>query len=312
MGDRIEFPDQYDINMKKGLAAVEAGQWEEAEELIGRAYQLRPTAESNYLYFTVLTERGYFEEAVQLAEDMLTYYSGDDALYSLYIEAVIKSGQFLKAESLLLDEIKRSGQEAGERWQRQLDDLNQIRREAALGKEKQDRALERRLYSLAEYTPLEQLDILKEAGSLPQKTSTKAYYSLLVNPFVSQIAKTFCLLALLEEGEKATAHLMWFGEDKEVDLSCLQPFEKHPRVVELHNLLQEKLYKAPQQMEMIHQELNFHLMQLYPFIEEVIQDSCFWLELYIDRYIHSSAENPAESGEERDMLEWFRKLTQNI
>ena len=65
-------------------------------------------------------------------------------------------------------------------------------------------------------------------------------------------------------------------------------------------------------MEMIHQELNFHLMQLYPFIEEVIQDSCFWLELYIDRYIYSSAENPAESGEERDMLEWFRKLTQNI
>lgn len=312
MGDRIEFPDQYENNMKKGLAAMQAGQWQEAEELIGRAYRLRPTAESNYLYFTVLTEQGYFEEAVQLAEDMLTYYSGDDVLYSLYIEAAIKSGQFLKAESLLLDEIKRSGLETGERWQQQLDDLNQVKREAALEKEKQDKALERRLYSLAEYTSLEQLEILKEAGRLPQQMSIKAYYSLLVNPFVSQIAKTFCLLALLEQGETGTADLIWFGQDKKVDLSRLGPFEKHPGVVELKNLLQEKLYKDPLQMEMIHQELNFHLMQLYPFIEEVIQDSLFWLELYIDRYIRSSAENQVETKVERDMLEWFRRLIQNI
>lgn len=313
MGDRIEFPNQYDIYIKKGLAAMQAGQWYEAEKLFGSAYQLKQTAESNYLYFTVLTELGHFHEAAQLCEDMMTYYIEDDVLYSMYIEVVIKSEQFLKAESLLLEKIKTStGELAKDKWQKQLDDLNQIRQEVVYEKEKQDKILERRLYSLSEYTSLEQLEILKEVSSLPQKTLRKAYYSLLVNPFVSQIAKTFCLLALLEQEETAAADLMWFGEDKKVDLSRLEILEKHPIVQELQQLLEEELYKDPLEMRMIHQELSFHLMQIYPFIEEVIQDSHFWLKLYMNRYLYHSEENSYKNKEEIKMYEWFERLTQNI
>lgn len=292
---------------------MQAGQWHAAEKLFRSAYQLRQTAESNYLYFTVLSELGRFQEAVQLCEDWMAYYTEDDILYSMYLEVVIKSGQFLKAESLLLDKIKTStGELAREKWQKQLDDLNQFRQEVIYEKEKQDKILEKRLYSLFEYTPLEQLEILKEVNSLSQKTLKKAYYSLLVNPFVSQLAKTFCLLALLEQGETATADLMWFEEDKKIDLSQLEFFEKHPIVQELQQMLEEKLYKDPLEMRMIYQELSFHLMQIYPFIEEVIHDSHFWLKLYIDRYTHHSEENIYKNKEEIKMYEWFERLTQNM
>ncbi|MDO5456732.1 MAG: hypothetical protein Q4F26_00165 [Atopococcus tabaci] len=313
MGDCIEFPNQYNTHIKNGLAAVQTERWHEAEKSFRAAYQLRQTAESNYLYFTVLTELGRFDEAVRLCEELMTYYLEDDLLYAMYIEAVISSGQFLKAESLILDKIKNAKrQETRAKWKRQLDHLDQSRQEVVLEKEKQDKILEKKLYSLSEYTPLEQLEILKDVKGLSQKTLKKAYYSLLTNPFVSQTAKTYCLLALLEQGETATADLIWFGEDKKIDLNQLEVFEKHPIVQELQGLLEENLYKDPLEMKMIQQELNFHLMQIYPFIEEVIQDSHFWLHLYIDRYIHYSKESDYENEEEIRMYEWFESLTQNI
>ena len=63
----------------------------------------------------------------------------------------------------------------------------------------------------------------------------------------------------------------------------------------------------PNQRQVIIQEAVFHLMQLYPFVGEVIQDIDHWVLLYQQKFIQHTFLT-AENEQQNQQKKWFNKL----
>lgn len=309
MGERIEFPDNAERLLAKAQQALEKGQLSLAEECAQQAYVSRPNEISHQLYFKILRLQGYEAEAVDLAEEHLDHFLAQKESAQAYFQVLLADRQWQKAEDWLkkIEEhapfLQESDQQAMKDW------LYQAQQADHEEKEELKQANLKKLYQLSNYSPLEQLDILKASSSIEKEELKPAFLNLLTNPYASEMAKTYCLLYLKDMDPKGKLKLEWFGHLKQVNLAELDDLQEMAVVKELQDLLDLHYKNRPVEYQMIQAEMNYHMMLLYPFNEEVVEDADFWLGLYMSPISADSLEQGQWNEKEEKMIWRFQQLT---
>ena len=162
----------------------------------------------------------------------------------------------------------------------------------------------RRLHSLEQP---HQLEVISQAHLLSSDTLLNLAPAILTATDLSQLVKTSFIQVLLQKDCKETLDLYWHGQERQIVLATLDVFEEASLPQEIIHQLDHQLMDYPNQRQVIIQEAVFHLMQLYPFVGEVIQDIDHWVLLYQQKFIHHTFLT-AENEQQNQQKKWFNKL----
>lgn len=314
MGEQIEFPKNFKMYMLKAVEYIHTGETYKALELLKKAYDLKQDHTVNMLYTSTLAQTGKYEQALEIANDMPAFYKKDDKRYLLYVSILLKNHLFLQAEVIIQRKLKESYSPFYKEWLNAEKLLKREREKDELVRRNEEKTLIKKLYALADL-PLEgQLNTVDQANKLDLDSLRKIATVILGNPFVHTLAKSAFLQYLIQYKDTTTYSFEWFDEIRQITPSEMLLFDEMEVVKKTRSCLEEQLNQNPSLFDLVKPEMEFHLMKLYPFIQEVVTDPNKWVDLYIKLY------NPGESeqsgllhsldNEQKKMLQWIKKMTE--
>lgn len=309
--NRIDMPQSAEVKFKRASRALKKGDLDSAYQIFKDLYINNPSVEVTLMYFRALYELEYVEEGIELAEKHSDIFSNGDAFMHDYIKLLINANQFIKAEAMIGRAEKISVEEVGEHHIVQLKNaLDKCRYQYEKARKAAEETIIKQLYSIADASLIEQMNILSESTSFSNPQINEAYKQILVNPFANEITKTMAINYLLEKESDATVSIKWFGENRQLALETIDKIDDNQTIQSLTHELQDKLVNNPSLYQLIQQELTVHMMLVYPYIDEVVKDKEKWLEFYLDQYDPNYEKDSV--NENSEMAQWFETLSNPI
>ncbi|WP_051912471.1 tetratricopeptide repeat protein [Carnobacterium funditum] len=314
MGEKIEFPNNYEAYINKGLKYVDLGDMKEAETCFEKAYAIKQEPKINALYATTLYQNGEYKKAKAITDEEIDYYNSEDNLTAFYVSILIKGHYFIQAEKIVKSKLAQNKKDAS-KWHSLSKSIEKEKEQVQLQNEKKYEAILKNVFSMGNQSFEIQARTIKEVNQLPLPLFIKAATTLLSNPFVNGIAKTTVLEYLIEQKVDNTFVLEWFGEQRVIKPVEILPVAKNKTVQEIEGILKETIENNdPVLFQVINQEANLHFMLLYPFIDEVIESPSQWVSLYLKRYdqVHEVSTKDSVSLESNTMNKWMHRLNDEI
>lgn len=310
MGDKIEFPKNYERFLLKGTELMNNGNVHEALTYFEKAYECKKEKISNTLFVTALYETGHYQEAVDVAEEMISAYEGNEYRYIFYVTLLIKAKRILQAEAIIKKQLDVHGS-LHDQWLQLAQTLNTEKEKMNQEVRAYEQTLLKKMYAVGDLSLEEQLLLMEEVKKLPNRLQENGCRAVLQNPFATEITKTAALHYLKELGLTEDVEFLWFNERRSIRPVDLYEWEDHPVTREVQDRLEQGTEKNPTLSALILQEAQLHLMQLYPYLEDVITDSGKWSELYLTQYGEKKMPE-IQTSEEEAMLRWFQKLSNQV
>src|SRR5699024_4832597 len=154
----------------------------------------------------------------------------------------------------------------------------------------------------------QQISILQEAGTLPVPLFQKLARSILLNPLVTNEAKTIVIHYLIEQESNESFQMMWFDELREIVPVGIGTLDAKQSFWEVHRYLEEKLETNPTLQVMIQQEMDRHLFKLYPFMDDIIVSPEEWAGYYLEKDDETYHQTAANQNEDSEIKQWFDRL----
>lgn len=308
----IDFPKNFQSYIISGLREKITGNFEKALDYYKKAFELNQNYTSFSHYFLTLVEMELFEEAIDLADEYPQWTQENETMLTAYILTLIKVRDFLKAEALMMRHSK------SEKLTEDVEEfLSSTLKEERRYSEKEQRATEKeitqRSYSIAQFPLIEQLHILKETNKLNFDDQFHILEVIVSNPTTNQLIRSSALLMLSQyDISQSTEEInfLWFDEKKSICIKEIQPLEENATVQILHKKLGERLRDNPSLHGMISQELDIQIIQLYPYIDDVITFPELWIDFYLDKFSDDSIDYSAYPDEAvRGLKKWFKRLS---
>ncbi len=316
LGEKIEFPKNYEYYLNQGKSLMECGETREAVDLIEKAYTIKSDRETNLVLVTVLYQVGEYEKAKNMAGEHLSLYQNDEQLYALYTSILIKNHDFLQAEKIIaIEKNKQNNQVSVTLWQSLAQSMEDEKESLERTKKNKQQQVLKNVFSMSNQSLEEQSKTFKETEILPPHLFLQAAESILTNPFVNGITKTTLLQTLLSREIDTPFTLEWFNEKHIIIPKNLVPFQESKAVQAIEDILKEQLENNnPVLYQIVSQEIYIHFMLLYPFIDEIITVPEEWVQLYIDRYEEGQQNSYQENGSEQTskLAEWMLRLDNTI
>ncbi|WP_028274438.1 tetratricopeptide repeat protein [Atopococcus tabaci] len=310
MGDKIEFPKNYERFLLKGTELMNNGNVHEAVTYFEKAYDCKKEKVSNTLFVTALYETGQYQEAVDVAEEMIAAYEGNEYRYIFYVTLLIKAKRILQAEAIIKKQLEVHGS-FRDQWLKLAQTLDAEKEKMNQEVKAYEQTLLKKMYAVGDLSLEEQLLLMEEVKKLPDRLQENGCRAVLQNPFATEITKTAALHYLKELGLTEEVEFLWFNERRSIRPVDLYDWEEHPVTIGVQARLKNATEKNPSLSALILQEAQLHLMQLYPYLGEVITDPGKWSDLYLTQY-GEKAMPETQTTEEETMLGWFRKLSQQV
>ncbi|WP_414840181.1 tetratricopeptide repeat protein [Carnobacterium sp. TMP28] len=314
MGEKIEFPKNYETYLKKAIDSFDSGNMKEAIIFFEKAYAIKQELRIHSFYVTALYENGEYKKAKIVADKEIDYYESEDNLILFYVTILIKGHFFIQAEKIVKEKLAQTN-DSDLKWHSQFERIEKEKEQVRIQNEKKYESLIRNIFSMGNQSFEKQACTLKEAKELPLPQFIKAASSLLSNPYVNSIVKTTTIDYLIDRKVKDEMVLEWFGERRIIKLMEILPIVKTKAVQEIERILKETIENNdPILFEAISQEANLHFMILYPFIDEVIKSPNDWVTLYLKRYnqLHEGSRDEKESLEQKKIKKWMYRLNEQI
>lgn len=314
MGDQIEFPKNYGRYMQLAMAALERGNYSEATEHLKKAYQLRDEKSLNILLVSSLYHNGEVKEALEYALEKQSFYEKNEKRLLLFVELLIHSDQFLLARKYIDEQIKKSVTYAAN-WSQLKEQLTERQAQKEEERRKYEKVLVKDLFSLAALSYEEQFKRVDEAANLKTENLEKAAPSVFQNPYVHPLARSGYLSLLVERQSEKEFDYSWFGEYKQVIPADCHGFDADP----LTSLTVEKVdsycLQNPSLRELLLNELMTILLNLYPFIADVIkeEDVDDWIKT-VSAMLNGDNQPTEEiaEGKREYIIEWIGKVHQQL
>lgn len=280
MGEQIEFPKNYGTYMQLAMSALERGNYEEATEHLKKAYQLKDENSLNILLVSSLYHNGQIKEALEYAEEKLAFYEKNEKRLLLLVDLLIQSNQFLQARKYI-DDNSKSTVEYAINWSQLDDQLTDRQYEKEKERIEYENTLVKKLFSLAAVTQDEQFKLVDEAANLKTENLEKAAPSVFQNPYVHPLARSGYLSLLVERKSEKEFSYSWFGESKSVVPADCQRFDYDPVLVSVVEKIDDYCAQNPSLRELVLNELMTVLLNLFPFISEVVkeEDAIDWIKV---------------------------------
>lgn len=316
LGNRIEFPLNGKIYFKKGVEAFELGKKEKAIKYLEKAFDCTGNSEVNLYYAFVLSVYQRYEEALAVMNEKKEFYKSSVNHASFYVEILIKNNLFLEAEYIIQKYQLNPAAEHDHAWKRLEQELDNIRLQYNLELEANKKELKQSLRELANYSSLIQSQKVGEAELLDLSELQELAPLILVNHQLDGKARRAYLELLIQRKDENDYPFLWFDEIRTVCPIELEEFGNIKTVKNIQTLLERKLAKYPELYYWVEAEVIHDLLLLYPYIDEVITNIDFWLDLYImdlDLFHYLDVKPIAKTDEEKKMkekVEYFHQLAQ--
>lgn len=314
MGEKINFPKNYEAFFKKGIIQFQNGNLEEACRYFEAAYAIKQEPIVNTMYVSALLQLGDYQLAKEIADEKKEVYKKDDKLYGLYTTILIKNHLFVEAERIIQKNLLRQDQQnANPIWETAQLELEKERIQQKREKEKSNQELVKNILAMGSKSFEYQSTLVKQMGELDSDMYIFSSKNLLSNPFVNEIVKTTVFEGLIKQKSDVEFELYWFQERRLITPSKATSLEENETVKEMLSLLSDKFEDSnPTLHEMLQQEINLHFLLLHPFIDEVITDVHLWLALCFKRYdINVAVSNDEEAVVEK-LSQWMERLNKEI
>lgn len=314
MGEKIDFPKNYDLYLKKAMSNFKIGNMEEAIPYFAKAYQLKKEDKINTFYTTALYQIGSYQEAKVLAEEKLAFYQNEEKLYAFYTSILIKAHYFAEATDIIKREQHKIGQPTNrEVWKTLAKNCIEEKENKSLQEEKKHKNLLKQSFSIGDKAYPEQTALMQELEQVPNDIYLQAAKIMLVNPFVNGLIKATLIEGLIAIECSETIELSWFDQNREIIPTHLKRLEENQTVETVKKIIEEQVaIHNPSLFQLINEEANLHFILLYPFIEEVITVPTVWVKLYQQKYDTEKSITIEDSAEQKKMIKWMDQLNQQL
>lgn len=314
VGEKIEFPKNYELYLKQAMEQFNAGNMQEAAYYFKDAYSIEQDKTINTFYVTALYQIGDYRKAKEIADTQFAFYQSEERLYAFYTSVLIKAHFFDQATLIIKKELaKMKNLDSIAVWQA-LSEMNANEKaEDKLRKAKRHQEILENAFSMGNQPFEKQAQTIKEIETLPLDLFIKAAKTLLANPFVNGIAKASVIEHLILHQIDEPFTIDWFTEQRTVVPINLTMLTRNKTVQNVEDLLKEEIENDdPVLYQAIHQEANLHFMLLHPFVDEVIASPSYWIDLYRERYEPDYQAKAVDSTTHLLMKEWMEKLNVEI
>lgn len=314
MGEKIDFPKNYDLYLKKAMSYFKIGNMEEAIPYFAKAYQLKKEDKINTFYTTALYQIGSYQEAKEIAEEKLTFYQTEEKLYAFYTSILIKAHYFEEATNIITKEQHKIGKPKNlEVWETLAKNCLEEVENKRLQEEKKHKLILKQSFSIGDKAYSEQAALMQELKLVPKDIYIQAAKIMLSNPFVNGLIKATLIEGLIAKECSEIIKITWFDEERQIIPTHLKPLEENQTVETVKKIIEEQVaIHNPSLFQLINEEVNLHVILLYPFIEEVITIPSIWVKLYQQKYDMEKTIIIEESVEQKKMVEWMNRLNQQL
>lgn len=313
MGEKIDFPKNYAMFLKKAMQQFQAGNIEEACAYFNSAYSIKKEPMVNTMYVSALYQLGDYQKAKEIADDNKELYQQDENLSGFYASLLIKNHLFVEAERIIQKHLRQEeAQEVNPVWETAQLELEKERNKVNKEKEARQQELVKDILAMGGKSFEYQSSLVKQMGELPTELYTFSAKNILSNPFVNEIVKSTVLEGLIYQQSQEEYVLFWFNEQRVVIPAQVTSIEENATVKQLTALLSEQLEDVnPTLYQMLLQEINLQFLLLHPYIDEVITDAESWLNLCLKRYDLSTSIYIEETNSSV-VSEWIDRLSREI
>lgn len=315
MGDQIEFPKNYGMYMQLAMVALEDGNYEEATEQLKKAYQLKDENSLNVLLVSTLYENGQIREALDYALEKQAFYEKNEKRFLFFVELLIETNQFLQARKFI-DQNKKGIAQYTSNWLQLDEELIDKQYQKDKERVEYEKNVVKKLYSLAAVSHEEQFQLVNEAANLKTDNVEKAAVSVFQNPYVHPLARSGYLSLLIERQSEKKFLYNWFDVSKSIIPAETLPFDQNPVLVRAVHEIDSVFYQNPSLRELVLNELITLLMNLFPFISDVIEEEAEivdWIKV-VSYKINGDSDSLEEIAEEKIEIvtEWIDRVHQQV
>ncbi|WP_208558787.1 tetratricopeptide repeat protein [Marinilactibacillus kalidii] len=283
MGEKIDFPKNYEIYMNQAETYLKENALPQAIEAIEKAYEIERTVEANLLYVSILIQAEQYTTAYDMTADFEKLYLYEPSYASIFIFILLRTDQLAAAEKLIQTHEEK-GLLTNEDLINMKEQVQEARIELEKYQEQKKEELIRKIYAIAEYTLLDQADIIQEIGILDHMEIKKIEPIVMNNPYVSSYVKALFLQVLIKLHYPHELVIPVLMNPVTVIPADLTEFNLDDLVRRLNEQLERTFEKEPSLLLMIKPELNSHLLMIYPLIHEFITEIDYWIALYANRF----------------------------
>lgn len=271
----IVFPGMVDRLIAEGLKHAEEFHYDLAVDSIRQALKYREADEQTLgVYAYSLYEIREFKEAKIVCEELLklgpTYYF---ETIELYVTILMELREFEEMESMLkvLIEEEDIPKDKYEKFE-QLLELG-----SRLSKQKDDQALPDiphhdqidetlfKINTFMQFSEDKQQQLLVELEGANLSQIEDELITIVENPLVSPITKSFALLLMVHEGIDRTMTIEKFGRTAEINPVGFPDPAETLVVQQVLNLVREELNQNPSKLDMVEDIILRHSFATYPF-----------------------------------------------
>lgn len=315
MGERIDFPGNYELYLKKAVHMFQEGNVIEACQLFKEAYAIHQEPSVNAMYVSALYQLGDYKNAKEIADDKKKLYENDESLYSLYTTILIKNHLFVEAERIIQKKMGQQNQAASteEIWKATKNALEYEKNKQKQEKKKYNQELLKEVLAMGDKSFEHQASLVKEMNEMDKDWYALGARSILRNPFVNEIVKSTVLEILIDQQVDEEFELYWFSQRRFVNPAQTTSLEDEKVVKHILERLKEKFEdENPSLYQALLQEMNLYFLFLHPYLEEVITDADKWISVSFRRYDTQFAIDMENDRESQKMEVWMNRLNTEI
>lgn len=298
MGDRIEFPKNFEGYMKMAQDAEAIGKNEEALPLYEEAYDLQPDFLANTKIVKLLMAEGKFQDALGVCEEMLQGYFEEEELFMTYIQLLLGNQEFIKSRKMIKKNRSRIKNE-----EELLRLVNTSEEQYAMFNPEKIKAYKSEGREIKVQPFYQQMGTLKLLEKLPKDDYIDVVKELLVNdelPLLLRQSLLESVFSICTAEEYEIINI--YGEHCTVSVNEMtSPSEQHV-YLEAKDILEKKIeeYEDVFQTQMM-EELRVNFSVMYPFADKWLTDVSLWVKQLLSNYLE------VEFTEEEQMSDAFEK-----
>ncbi|WP_124058833.1 tetratricopeptide repeat protein [Vaginisenegalia massiliensis] len=288
MSDIYNLPNKAEAYSRKGNTSLQTGDYPQALEYFQKSYQIEKNPEIFKELVSLHLLLGHEQELAELwqkefPDEMAILADADLAHdYAYSLTKILPSQEALLKLYQLKDQVSHQAglQDLFRGLIRQLNE--QINFEQAI---KQVDTLEQAhqiITKLREESPFNLLSRIKRLYRLDMDSSLLLYLAILETPTIGNYIKTDVLHHLILNNYSEIVKLLWFGQERQVNLSDLSPYRQLPiyqnLMADVDSYCQEQ---NPHLLNELKNQLTLQALEFYPFIDEVVTDDQLWLQAFL-------------------------------
>ncbi|GAP00562.1 hypothetical protein [Fructobacillus ficulneus] len=275
--------------------------YRQAADLLAEVYQEESSLQVNHSLVLALQKDQQFQLAKDYANDHINDYLQDTDLFTLYLDLLLATQNFVLAQQWVLQ-----GPEDLDR-ETELGKIRAAENEAIANQGQTIAVIEKQFYHLSDEDWSGQQDRYQQGFHLPVASFTTGAKFLLVDPFATPLMRATLMADLQQLGEDGSTTYQWLdGNRYQVDFQATAPVFASKTFTDLVGALDDLVgQEDPVAYQALFDQLRLEAMLVFPRLSEGIPDPEAWVDVDLANFYQD--QKPDEEPDQKQVHDLVQK-----